>query len=76
MQFHCFGCFLTNTKQWAIPEKIDEFDPVFPLQKIEKGKFYSTIIAVGVIVFQKLGYSIKSVLSLIAAASQCGWWLW
>ena len=22
-----FGCFLTHHKQWAIPEKIDEFDP-------------------------------------------------
>ena len=35
-----FGCFLTHPKKWAIPEKIDEFDPVFSLQKIENGWFY------------------------------------
>ena len=37
-----FGCFLTHPKYWAIPEKIDELDPVFSLQKIEKGWFYKT----------------------------------
>ena len=38
-----FYCFLTHPKQWTIPEKIDEFNPVFPLQKTEKAWFYKTM---------------------------------
>ena len=40
--------------------KIDEFDPVFSLQKIEKGWFYKTRgIAYSCNFFLKMGYSTK-----------------
>ena len=46
-----------HPKHWAIPEKIDEFDPVFP-SKDRKGMVLKPGVAYRCI-FLKMGYSTK-----------------
>ena len=37
-----FGCFFDKFQTTGYTRKINEFNPVFSLQKIEKGWFYKT----------------------------------
>ena len=45
MKFQFLPVFLAHLKQWAGPEKIDEFDTVFFHSKIEKGGFIKPGVA-------------------------------